>query len=360
MTDNQKQDKPKHRRSPGRILWNITKLLFLFLIMGTFFSGGAIAGYVASLVKDDPVRSFEEVSDKVFTQSLTGFAYFNDKELIGQLRAEEDRRLVKKTRYLPISLMPLLLQRTSTSMNIVGLIPLAQPRAALEGVTGSSIQTGGSTITQQLIKQTILSPKVSHERKAKEIFLALRMERMFSKDQILEAYMNEMYFGHSANKSNIYGVQAAAKGIFGKDVKDLNIPEAAYIAGMLQAPSRYIPFDKDGLEAGLNRQKVVLNRMLENGYITESQKQEALNYDIADNLAESKPRAYSQYPFLMMEIEQGTCSWYLLTKNLKKIPTWLRLIYLAKNIGKWWIRNARKFCAEAIISIPPSIKISMK
>ena len=319
MTENQKQDNPKQRRSPWRILWTITKLFFLLIMMGAFFSGGAVTGYVASLVKDDPVRSHEEISETIFSRYLTSFAYFHDNESIGQLRAEEDRRLVQKDEVSPHLINAIIATEDRNFYEHRGFDPIGTTRAALEGIRGSSVQTGGSTITQQLIKQTILTPKVSHERKAKEIFLALRLERMFSKDQILEAYMNEMYFGHSAGKSNIYGVQAAAKGIFGIDAKDLNIPQSAYIAGMLQAPSRYVPFDKDGLEAGLKRQKMVLNRMLENGYITESQRQEALNYDIAANLTESKPKAFSKYPFLMMEIEERAAR-VLVDQDLEKDP----------------------------------------
>lgn len=316
---NQYKDKPNTKRTIWQILWTMTKITFLLMIMGGLFAGGAATGYVASLVKDDPVRSYDEISEKVFSNYLTGFAYFQDKGLIGQLRAEEDRRLVKKDEVSPHLINAIIATEDRHFYEHRGIDPKATVRATLQDILGTPVQTGGSTLTQQLIKQTILSPKVSHERKAKEIFLALRLERMFSKDQILEAYMNEMYFGQSANGSNIYGVQAAAKGIFGVDAKDLNIPQAAYIAGMLQAPSRYIPFNKEGLEAGLKRQKIVLDRMLENGYITEDQLKEAQSYSIEASLAKSKPKAYSQYPFLMMEIEERAAR-VLLDQEIAKDP----------------------------------------
>lgn len=322
-TQNETKDKPRKGRTVWRILWGITQLTILIVFMGAFFAGGAAAGYIASLVKDDPVRTYEDVSTQVFSNHLTGFAYFNDKALIGQLRAEEDRRLVKKEEVSPHLINAIIATEDRHFYEHRGIDPKAIVRATLQDIMGSPVQTGGSTLTQQLIKQTILSPEVSHERKAREIFLALRVERMFSKDQILEAYMNEMYFGYSANKSNIYGVQAAAKGIFGIDAKDLNIPQSAYIAGMLQAPSRYIPFEQynpTGLEAGIKRQKLVLSHMLENGYITQQQYNEALAYDIKANLAQPRERAYRQYPFLMMEIEERAAK-VLIDQDLANDPT---------------------------------------
>ncbi|MBP1932924.1 transglycosylase domain-containing protein [Ammoniphilus resinae] len=322
---NNEDNPPKKRKiSIWKIVSRILQVSVLLVLMGAFFAGGAATGYVASLVKDDPLRSHDEINDTVFSNYLTGFAYFNEntpkeERLIGQLRAEEDRRLVTKDEVSTHLINAIIATEDRHFYEHRGVDPSGILRATVQDITGSSVQTGGSTLTQQLIKQTLLSPKVTHERKAKEIFLALRMERMFSKDQILEAYMNEMYFGQSANGSNIYGVQAAAKGIFGVDAKDLNISQAAYIAGMLQAPSRYIPFDKDGLAAGKKRQEIVLNRMEENGYITREQYEEAIKYDIGTHLAQSKPRAYSQYPFLMMEIEERAAR-VLVEKDLSKDP----------------------------------------
>jgi penicillin-binding protein 1B len=305
MPDRTNSDKPtRPEKTKWTVVFTVLKVLTLLFFIGIFLIGGTATGYVASLVKDDPVRSHAEIEKKIFSNYLTGFAYFNDKTLIGQLRSEEDRRLVKKEEVSPHLINAIIATEDKHFYEHHGFDPNGVFRAAIESVTGSAVQTGGSTLTQQLIKQTILTPEVSYKRKAKEILLALRLERMFSKDQILEAYMNEMYFGKSASGSNIYGVQAAAKGIFGVDAKALNIPQAAYIAGMLQAPSRYIPFNADGLKAGKGRQKVVLERMRENGYITSLQYNEALQYDIAANLTQNNPKAYSKYPYLMMEIEE--------------------------------------------------------
>jgi penicillin-binding protein 1B len=305
MPDRTNSDKSS-RTGGGKwnIAFTILKVLTLLFFIGIFLIGGSATGYVASLVKDDPVRSHAEIEKKIFSNDLTGFAYFNDSTLIGQLRTEEDRRLVKKDEVSPNLVNAIIATEDKHFYEHHGFDPNGVFRAVMEKLTGSAVQTGGSTLTQELVKQTILSPEVSFQRKAKEILLAIRIERMFSKDQILEAYMNEMYFGKSASGSNIYGVQAAAKGIFGVDAKALNIPQAAYIAGMLQAPSRFIPFNADGLKAGKDRQKIVLGRMHENGYITSAQYTDALQYDIGAHLSKDNPKAYSKYPYLMMEIEE--------------------------------------------------------
>lgn len=303
-----------------KITWTVLKYTFLLLFIGILFGGGAGVGYVASLVKDQPALSHDEMQERIFSNAETSFAYFNDKELIGHLRTEEDRRMVKVGDVSPFLIKAIIATEDRYFYEHHGVNPNGLMRAATETLMGSPVQTGGSSLTQQLVKQTILTPEVSLERKAKEIFLALRMERMFTKDQILEAYINKMYFGKNANGSNIYGVQTAAKGIFGVDAKNLNIAQAAYIAGMLQAPSRYIPFNPDGLKAGKDRQKIVLDRMLENGFITAQQYQESLKYDIKEHLKPAdQVQAYSQYPYLMMEIENQAAR-MLLDQDIKKNP----------------------------------------
>ena len=109
-------------------------------------------------------------------------------------------------------------------------------RAVMQEFTNSSTQSGGSTLTQQLIKNQILTNEVSFERKAKEILLAMRLERFFDKEEILEAYLNMATLGRNSSGQNIAGVETAAEGIFGVKAKDLSLPQAAFIAGLPQAP----------------------------------------------------------------------------------------------------------------------------
>ena len=309
MSNNQNSSsepkKKKRRRGRRRLVWGIVQIVFLLGLMGAALAGGIVTGYVAALVKDEPVRTKEELEQKIFTNYLTGFAYYNDGSLIGQLRAEEgDRRLVKKADVSPYLINAIIATEDKGFYHHNGIAVQSTLRATYQELTHQPVVTGGSTITQQLVKNTILTHEVSHARKAREIFNALRIEQMFSKDEILEAYMNEIYLGKNANGSNIYGVQAAAKGVFGKDVKELGLSEASYMAGMIQNPGAYSPFGTESYERGKERQKMVLDRMLENGYITQDQYDNALAADLKATLAKPTQQAYREVPFLMMEIEE--------------------------------------------------------
>lgn len=308
MTNNQSPasdaSKPKRRRKNRRNAFVLLlKLAVLFGGMGIFLAGGILTGYVASLVRDEPVRSYDEIYQKIFSFDLTGFVYYKDNTLLAQLRTpDQDRRLVKRADVSPFLINAIIATEDKNFFNHHGVSLTSTLRGAYQDFTNQPVVTGGSTLTQQLVKLTILTPEVSHKRKAKEIFNALRIERMISKDQILEAYMNEIYFGKSANGSNIYGVQAAAKGIFDKDVKDLNLAESSYLAGMIQNPGNYNPFSKAGYERGKERQKMVLDRMMENGFISKTQYDDALGSDLKLALAKPSPRATVNH--LMMEIEE--------------------------------------------------------
>ncbi|MDP2632451.1 MAG: PBP1A family penicillin-binding protein, partial [Candidatus Curtissbacteria bacterium] len=146
-------------------------------------------------------------------------------------------------------------------------------RAAKVNVLGGSLQ-GGSTITQQLVKSAFLTPDRTVTRKVKELYLAFRVEMAFSKDRILEMYLNQVPYGGTA-----WGVSAAAEQYFGKSVKDLTLAEAALLAGLPQAPSYYSPFGQDPQRAK-DRQKTVLARMVDSHYITRDQAEQAAAEDI--------------------------------------------------------------------------------
>ena len=148
-------------------------------------------------------------------------------------------------------------------------------RALGSNILNREVQ-GGSTITQQLVKGVFLSPERTITRKAKELYLAFRVEMAFPKNKILEMYLNQVPYGGTA-----FGVEAAAEQYFGKKVKDLTLSEAALLAGLPQAPSYYSPFGQDPSRAKA-RQKLVLNRMASDGYITRAEEEKAfaepLNY----------------------------------------------------------------------------------
>lgn len=155
----------------------------------------------------------------------------------------------------------------------------------LSNITSGSMQ-GGSTITQQLIKNTILSFEQTYKRKIQEASLALELERMYDKDTILEAYLNTIYMGGSC-----YGVKTAAKDYFGKELNQLTLRECACLAGMIQNPSRYNPrsnfYSRNNPQRTNNRTNLVLYEMRDNGLITEEQYQAARSDNF--NVLESSP-----------------------------------------------------------------------
>ncbi|HIJ56447.1 MAG TPA: PBP1A family penicillin-binding protein [Deltaproteobacteria bacterium] len=146
-------------------------------------------------------------------------------------------------------------------------------RAMIKNIKGGSIIQGGSTITQQVAKSFFLTPEKTYRRKIKEAILAYRIDKSFSKEEILYLYLNQIYLGHGA-----YGVQAAAENYFGNSVKDLTLAECAMLAGLPQAPSRYSPYSYP--EKAKERQIYVLNRMVEEGHINSHQAATAKKQEI--------------------------------------------------------------------------------
>ncbi len=141
-----------------------------------------------------------------------------------------------------------------------GVDPTGIARAVYQNFRRGRIVEGGSTITQQLAKVLFLTPDKSLERKLKEAVLALELERRYSKDRILEMYLNQIYFGHGA-----FGVEAAARTFYGKGVSELSLPECTLLAGLPKAPTTYSPFEHP--EAAKRRRATVLSRMVDVGAI---------------------------------------------------------------------------------------------
>lgn len=154
-----------------------------------------------------------------------------------------------------------------------GIDPVGILRAVWVNIVHSGVSEGGSTITQQLARNAFLSQDRTFKRKISEALLALKIEQHYTKDEILEMYMNQIYFGQGA-----YGVQSAAHVYFGKDASQLTLAQAALIAGLPQSPNYYSPFND--LEASKKRQAVVLGQMVKYGYITQEQADQARQADL--------------------------------------------------------------------------------
>ena len=301
----------QYLRITGGVVWNLA-LIFLvtFVILGVF-AVSVGAGYFASLVKDEPLRSKEEMRDMIFNYEETSEVYFANNVRLGPLRTDLDRRETSLANVSQYVINAVLATEDEYFREHNGIVPKAVLRGLLQDVSNSSTQTGGSTLTQQLIKNQILTNEVSYERKAKEILLALRLEKFMEKEEILEAYLNIIPYGRNANGRNIAGIETAAQGIFGVKASDLNLAQSAYIAGIPQAPFKYTPFTNKGerktpeqMQAGIDRMKIVLYRMKEVGYINEAEYENAILYDITKDFREPEQRAEDKYPWLTAEIEK--------------------------------------------------------
>nr|WP_081415858.1 transglycosylase domain-containing protein [Peribacillus kribbensis] len=291
------------------VIWNLLLIFIIVAVLGASFAGGVGAGYFASLVKDEKVRSKEELQKDIYNYNETSEMYFADNVYMGKMRSDLERETITMDQIPAYLSNALIATEDEYFYKHDGVVPKAIFRAIFQDMTNSAVQSGGSTLTQQIIKNQILTNEVSFDRKAKEILLALRLEKFFDKKEILTAYLNLSTFGRNSNGRNIAGVQSAAKGIFGKDVKSLNLPQAAFIAGLPQSPFGYTPYTQDGtlkhnLEPGLNRMKTVLSRMHREEFINKKEYEDALKYDIKKDFIKPQPELLEKYPWLTYEVEK--------------------------------------------------------
>src|SRR5690625_6590696 len=167
--------------------------------MVLLFAGGVGAGYFASLVKDEPIRSYEDMRKDIYNYEETSKLYFANNKYIGDIRSDLHREEIELEDVSELVIQAVLATEDQLFYEHNGIVPKAIVRALYQEVANSDARTGGSTLTQQLIKNQILTNEVSFERKAKEILLAMRLENFFEKDEILEAYLNIISYGREAS-----------------------------------------------------------------------------------------------------------------------------------------------------------------
>lgn len=291
-----------------KILTSITQSLLLSTGLLLSLSAGLAIGYVGGLVKDQPVLTQKEMKDQINNISQNSEVYFGSGEKLGTINSELIRKTVSYEELGDNVKNAIIASEDSNFYSNSGVDIFAVIRASLSEITGEKT-TGGSTITQQLVKNQLLDNSRSYERKAKEILLALRVDSHFSKNEILENYLNVAPFGKNSLGQNISGIETAAQGVFGVHSKDLNIAQAAYLIGFVQSPYRYTPFDSAGnirpdeeLQTGFERQQYVLERMLSNEFITKEQFEEAKKFDIKGAYTKQKYSEYTDYPYIRDEV----------------------------------------------------------
>lgn len=292
-----------------KVVWNLFLIFIVVSLMGVFFAFGTGAGYFASLVRNEPILSYAQMKKDINNYSETSEIYFAHNVLLGKMPTDLERIPVKLNAISPYVKEAIVATEDKYFYQHHGVVPKAVMRAMFQEITNAPVITGGSTLTQQLVKNQILTPEVSFKRKAKEMLYAMRIERFFSKSQILQAYLNVVPFGRNASGQNIAGIQAAAQGVFGVNASQLNIPQAAFLAGMPQNPFTYTPFENAGgvkpdISAGIDRMHTVLQRMLDNHFIKKSQYEKAMHYNIREHLAKPHQSTYQKYPYLTDEVRR--------------------------------------------------------
>ena len=291
-----------------KILTSMTRAILLSIGLLISLGVGLAIGYVGGLVKDQPVLTQKEMKEQINNISKNSEVYFGSGEKLGTINSELIRKTVTYENIGDNVKNAIIASEDSNFYSNSGIDIWAVLRATHSEATGART-TGGSTITQQLVKNQLLDNSRSYERKAKEILLALRVDSHFSKNEILENYLNVAPFGKNSLGQNISGIETAAQGVFGVHSKDLNIAQAAYLVGFVQSPYKYTPFDSAGnirsteeLQAGFERQQYVLERMLSNDFITKEQFEEAKKFDIKGAYAKQKYSEYTDYPYIRDEV----------------------------------------------------------
>lgn len=295
------------------VAFNVFKRLFFYiLLIGILLgamAGGAGAGYFANLVSKTPPPSREEMAAQVNRLEQQSTLYYASGEPIANIRADIVRSVASIDNISPYIIDGLIATEDEEFYEHPGVMPRAILRATLETLlTGGG--TGGSTLTQQLVKQQMLSHDVTFFRKANEILLALRLENYLSKDEILTAYLNVSPFGRNNNGDNVAGILKASEGIFGLKPDEVNLAQAAFLVGLPQDPYAYTPYNQYGeltgdYQAGIDRMHEVLFRMYREQKITKAEYDEALTYDITQDFLPQEPREEQRQSYLYQAMMDG-------------------------------------------------------
>lgn len=257
----------KPRSETGFTPWQAVRYAVVSFLMTGSIAAGAYGSYVY-VFTDLP--SPTELSQR--SQRLTTNITDRTGRQLYQVYEDENRRLVPLSQVSPDVINATIAIEDQNFYEHKGFSLKGYSRAALAYLQNQQISGGGSTITQQLVKLRLLTSEQSLQRKLKELVLAILVEGNYTKDQILEMYLNQVAYGGSS-----YGIEAAAQRYFGKSAQTLNLAEASYLAGLPAAPSVYGPTP----ELAKTRQAEVLRRMSEDGYITPEQAALALEEKLA-------------------------------------------------------------------------------
>ncbi|KEQ43246.1 penicillin-binding protein 1b [Streptococcus mitis] len=272
----------------------VLNILFILGFIGGLFGAGVALGYGVALFDKAKVPPAEDLVKQVKNVSSISEIVYADGSVIASIESDLLRTSVSSEEISDNLKKAIVATEDEHFLEHKGVVPKAVIRATLGTFAGLGSSSGGSTLTQQLIKQQVVGDAPTLARKATEIVDALALERVMGKDEILTAYLNIAPFGRNHKGQNIAGVQQAAEGIFGIDANKLSIPQAAFLAGLPQSPITYSPYENTGelksdedLELGLKRAKAVLYNMYRTGALTKEEYDQYKDYNLKQDFLPS-------------------------------------------------------------------------
>ncbi len=280
-----KKRKSAAKRKRKKRLFQLALILFLFPVLSLLFLGAGAFGIVYSYVKEAPPFNPGDLHS-----ATTSYVFDRNGVELAGLYGEQNRIQVSLEAIPEHVINAFIAIEDERFYQHAGVDPNAITRAFITNLQQRSwTEQGGSTITQQLIKNAFLTPEKTMRRKVQEAWFSLQLERLHTKDEILEMYLNQIYFAHGA-----YGIEAAAQVYFGQSAGDLSVAEGAMLAGIPRSPNYYSPYHNP--EAAKQRQSLVLAKMYELGFIDHEQLQEARNEELF--FAEPPSRDYP-FPYFL-------------------------------------------------------------
>lgn len=283
--------------------------LFILAFIGGLLGTGVALGYAVSLFDQVRVPQTEDLVKQVNDISSISEIRYADGSMIGAIESDLLRTSVASDAISENLKQAIVATEDEHFAEHNGVVPKAVIRASLGKFIGLGSSSGGSTLTQQLIKQQVVGDAPTLARKASEIVDALALERAMNKDEILTTYLNVAPFGRNNKGQNIAGAQQAATGIFGVDASKLTIPQAAFLAGLPQSPISYSPYESTGemkseedIELGIKRSKDVLYNMYRTGVLSHEDYETYKAYDIKKDFLPAENASVSSKGFLYFTV----------------------------------------------------------
>ena len=325
-----KGPKPPRRRRRS-ILLRLFSLAFMLLLAGGVVTAGGLA-YVYSGLEAQGVFQVPEREPGIMLVSADGQVLAERGSFFG-----DEVRIDELPSYLPQAIVAIEDRRFYSHH---GIDPMGLARAVITNLTAGRVVQGGSTLTQQLAKNLFLKPDRTYTRKAQELVLALWLENRYTKDEILQLYMNRVFFGGGA-----VGIEKAAQRFFGKSARDVTLSEATILAAVLKAPTYYNPISQP--DRARDRAQLVLANMVDEGFVTADEAKRARNVETTVRSTSYQPASQyvvdwvaEQIPDLIGKLDTSIIVETTIDKNLEQLAERALAQRLDKEGGKLGISQA--------------------